>query len=230
MGAISAVFYFLGHHPFLAMPVYPLVAWAIGALLARLTRWRGWMLLGVVGLILAAMSPFFGSAVNAMFLNAVGTTGSAVIVHSEETSSTLNDNNIWYYQAVVRTADGRNVETDFDTMTAALYPWRNEIQIPPEGERFVVKYVPGFPRNIAIMVDQSPYGRQRLIARDREPVETATAKLAAAPDDPRFRDDLRQALREFIARHATDADPTLLATYRARLAALDAGSTTGRRD
>ena len=228
MGAISAVFYFLGHHPFLAMPLYPLVAWAIGALLARLTRSRGWMFLGVPGLILAAMSPFFGSAVNAMFLNAVGTTGSAVIVHSEETSSTLNDNNIWYYQVVVRTADGRNVETDFDTMTAALYPWRNEIQIPPEGERFVVKYVPGYPRNIAIMVDQSAYGRKRLIAQDREPVETATAKLEAAPDDPKFRDDLRQALREFIARHAADGDPALLASYRARLAALDATPATAR--
>lgn len=226
MGAVSAVFYFLSHHPFLALPLYPVVALAIGAVLARLTRRQGWMFLGVPGLIAGALSPFFGSAVNAMFLNAVGTTGSAVIVHSEETSSTLNDNNIWYYQAVVRTADGRNVETDFDTMTAALYPWRNEIQIPPEGERFVVKYVPAFPRNIAIMVDESPYGRQRLIARDREPVETATAKLAAAPDDPTFRDDLRQALRGFIARHATDADPALIATYRARLAALEAGSAT----
>jgi hypothetical protein len=230
MGAVSAVFYFLSHHPFLALPLYPVVALAIGAALARLTRWRGWMFLGVPGLIAAAVSPFFGSAVNAIFLNAVGTTGSAVIVHSEETSSTLNDNNIWYYQAVVRTADGRNVETDFDTMSAALYPWRNEIQIPPDGERFVVKYVPEFPRNIAIMVDQSAYGRKRLIAQDREPVETAAAKLEAAPDDPKFRDDLRQALRGFIARHATDADPELLATYRARLAALDAGSTTGRRD
>jgi hypothetical protein len=228
MGAISAVFYFLGHHPFLAMPLYPLVAWAIGAALVRLTRWRGWLFLGVVGLILAAMSPFFGSAVNAMFLNAVGTTGTAVIVHSEETSSTLNDNNIWYYQAVVRTADGRNVETDFDTMTAALYPWRNEIQIPPEGERFVVKYVPGYPRNIAIMVDQSAYGRKRLIALDMEPVETAAAKLEAAPDDPKFRDDLKRALGAFIAQHAADADPALLANYRARLAALDATPATAR--
>jgi hypothetical protein len=230
MGAVSAVFYFLGHHPFLAMPLYPLLTLAIGAGLARLTRSRGWMLLGVAGLVMAAMSPFFGSAVNAMFLNAVGTTGSAVIVHSEETSSTLNDNNIWYYQAVVRTADGRNVETDFDTMSAAIYPWRNEILIPREGERFVVKYVPAFPRNIAIMVDESPYGQQRQIARDREPVETAVAKLEAAPDDPKFRDDLRQALREFIARHAADADPELLASYRARLAVLDAGSAAARRD
>jgi hypothetical protein len=115
-------------------------------------------------------------------------------------------------------------------MSASLYPWRNEIAIPPEGERFVVKYIPGFPRNIAIMVDQSPYGLQRLIASDRDAVESAAAKLAAAPDDPTFRDDLRQALREFIARHATDADPALIATYRARLAALEVGSPTGRRD
>ena len=230
MGALSAVFYFLGHHPILAMPVYPLAAWAIGALLARLTRWRGWLFLAVVGLVAGAVSPFFGSAVNAMFLNAVGTTGTAVIVHSEETSSTLNDNAIWYYQAVVRTADGRNVETDFDTMSAAIYPWRNEILIPPEGERFVVKYVPGYPRNIAIMADQSDYGRKRQIAQDREPVETAEAKLEAAPDDPRFRDDLKRALGAFIARHAADGDPALLAAYRARLAALEAKPATARQN
>lgn len=224
MGAISAVFYFLSQHPFLAMPIYPLAAWGIGALLARLTRRRIWLFLPVAGLVLAALSPLFGSAVNALFLNAVGTTGTAVIVHSEETSSTLNDNNIWYYEAVVRTADGRNVETSFDTMSASLYPWRNEIAIPPEGERFVVKYVPGFPRNIAIMVDQSPYGLKRLIGRDRAPVDTAIAKLEAAPDDPKFREELKQALRTFIARHATDADPALLGRYRAQLVALEAGA------
>jgi len=230
MGAVSAVFYFLSHHPFLAMPLYPLAAWGIGALLARLTRWRGWLFLPVAGLIFAAISPLFGSALNAMFLNAVGTTGTAVIVHSEETSSTLNDNNIWYYEAVVRTADGRNVETSFDTMSASLYPWRNEIVIPPEGERFVVKYVPGFPRNIAIMVDQSPYGQKRQIIQDMQPVVTATAKLEAAPDDPKFREELRRALRQFIALHAADADPATLASYRARLAALEAGLASGRKD
>jgi hypothetical protein len=228
MGAVSAVFYFLSHHPFLALPLYPAVAFAIGAVLARLTRRPGWMFLGVPGLVAGAVSPFFGSAVNAMFLNAVGTTGSAVIVHSEETSSTLNDSNIWYYQAVVRTADGRNVETDFDTMSAAIYPWRNEILIPPDGERFVVKYVPGYPRNIAIMVDQSGYGRKRLIAQDMEPVETAAAKLEAAPDDPKFRDDLKRALGTFIARHGADGDPALLERYRAQLAALDAKPVTAR--
>ncbi len=174
----------------------------------------------MAGLVVAAVSPFFGSAVNAMFLNAAGTVGSAVIVHSEETSSTLNDSPIWYYEAVVRTADHRDVETSFDTMSAALYPWRNEILIPPDGERFVVKYVPGYPRNIAIMVDQSPYGRKCQIDRDREPVETAEAKLSAAPDNRQFRDDLKRELAGFIARHGADADPALLAGYRARLAAL----------
>ncbi|MGH6613060.1 hypothetical protein [Sphingomonas sp.] len=220
MNAVSAVFYFLSQHPFLALPLYPLTALAIGALLAWWTGGKGWYFLGVPGMMLAAMSPFFGSAVNAIFLNAAGTTGSAVIVHAEETSSTLNDSPIWYYEAVVRTADGRDVETSFDTMSASIYPWRNQILIPPQGERFVVKYVPGFPRNIAIMVDQSPYGRKRRIGEDREPVETAAAKLAAAPDNVRFRDAYRDALTAFIAAHGTDADPALLAEYRARLAVL----------
>ncbi|QNA85935.1 hypothetical protein G4G27_19585 [Sphingomonas sp. So64.6b] len=220
MGAVSAVLYFLSQHPFLALPLYPLTAFMIGALLTRLTGWSGWLFLGIPGFVLGALSPFFGSAVNAIFLNAAGTVGSAVIVHSEETSSTLNDNPIWYYEAVVRTADGRDVETSFDTMSASIYPWRNQILIPPEGERFTVKYVPGFPRNIAIMVDRSSYGRKHQIEEDRAPVETAAAKLAAAPDNAEFRDEYRRALTAFITQHGDDDDPRLLADYRARLAAL----------
>ena len=222
MGVLSAIFYFLSQHPFLAMPVYPLAAMGIGALLAKLTGRSWWLFLGVPGLVMGALSPFFGSAVNALFLNAVGTPGSAVIVHAEETSSTLNDNPIWYYEAVVRTADGHDVETSFDTMSASIYPWRNQILIPPEGERFAVKYVSGFPRNIAIMVDQSPYGRKHLIEQDREPVETAAAKLAAAPDNAGFREAYRQALMAFIAEHGSDADPAVLAEYRGKLAGLGA--------
>ncbi|MES2054569.1 MAG: hypothetical protein V4564_01405 [Pseudomonadota bacterium] len=220
MSVVSAIFYFLSQHPFLALPLYPLFALAIGALLARITGWGGWLFLGVPGLVMAAVSPFFGSAVNAMVVNAAGVTGSAVIVHAEETSSTLNDSPIWYYEAVVRTANGHDVETSFDTMSASIYPWRNQILIPPQGERFVVKYIPGFPRNIAIMVDQSPYGRKRRIAEDREPVETAAAKLAAAPRNVGFREDYRKALSVFIAQHGADADPGLLMEYRTRLAGL----------
>jgi hypothetical protein len=50
---------------------------------------------------------FTGHMLNALFLNAFGTTGSAVIVHSQETNSQLNDQYIWDYDAVLKTADGR---------------------------------------------------------------------------------------------------------------------------
>jgi len=220
MGAVSAVFHFLAQHSLLTMPLYPLTLFAIGWGLASLTGARAWLSLGVVGLVLGVASPFFASAANAAFLNAAGTTGSAVIVHAEETSSTLNDSPIWYYEAVVRTADGQDVETSFDTMSASIYPWRNEILIPPEGERFAVKYVPGYPRNIAILIDQSPYGRKHQIGHDREPVETAAAKLAASPGNAQFRAQYRAALITFLAQHGADADAAVVADYRARLAGL----------
>lgn len=225
MVGLSAVFFFLAQHSLLVLPLYPLTLLAIGWLLARLTGRGGWLFLGVPGLVLGAISPFFASAANAAFLNAAGVTGSAVIVHAEETSSTLNDSPIWYYEAVVRTADGHDVETSFDTMSASIYPWRNEILIPPEGERFAVKYVPGYPRNIAIMVDQSRYGRKRQVADDREPVETAAAKLAASPGNARFRAQYRAALIAFLAQHGADADAAVVAEYRTKLAGLGTEAT-----
>jgi hypothetical protein len=82
---------------------------------------------------------FTGHILNALFLNAFGTQGHAVIVHSRETDSQLNDKNIWEYDAVLKTADGHDVPLQFNTMSAAIYPIRNAILIPPENEMFVAK-------------------------------------------------------------------------------------------
>lgn len=173
MHILSAVSYFFSAHSFLAMPVIVLLS---GALAIGMIAWRknrAWALLVVPGMLFAGINVFTSHIVNALFLNAFGVTGSAVIVHSRETSSQLNNQNVWEYDAVVKTADGRDVTTKFDTMSASIYPIRNEILIPPEGESFVVKYVPGFERNIVILSDESDYGRRRLVREDLEPVEKA---------------------------------------------------------
>jgi hypothetical protein len=50
-----------------------------------------------------------------------------------------NDKNIWEYDAVLKTADGHDVPLQFNTMSAAIYPIRNAILIPPENEMFMAK-------------------------------------------------------------------------------------------
>lgn len=223
MTVLSAIFYFLSQHSLLSYPLLILFWFGVGVLIAIRTRRPGWLLLGIFGFVGGMINIFTASSINALFLNAFGTVGSAVITHAEETSSQLNNQNIWRYDVVMTTADGRDVKTGFDTMSASLYPPRNRIDIPPTGERFVVKYIPGFARNIALMRDQSPFGRRLLVQEARIPVDRAANQLAASPANPDFQAEYRDALRTFLTAHAADAPAPLVNEYRTALAALEAG-------
>lgn len=220
MVVLSAFLFFVSQHSLLSLPLWILAGFALGGTVSALLRKPGWMGLSAIGFVIGFANIFLGSMVNAIFLNAYGTYGTAVITHEEETSSQLNDSNIWEYDAVVRTADGRDVKAGFDTMSASLYPPRNAIQIPPKGERFVVKYIPGFERNIAILRDESPFGKRLLLQEALKPVERAAAQVEASPDNVEFRREYRETIGKFLARHADDAPPELTARYRNELGRL----------
>ncbi|MFC5343290.1 hypothetical protein ACETK8_07580 [Brevundimonas staleyi] len=224
MAYVSMLFYWVSHHPFLIMLGFPPALVAIGTLLGVLKLSRAAVLsfaLAGATFVFGSVNIFLGGMANAAFLNAFGVEGRAVIVDARETSSRLNEQPVWAYDAVVRTADGQDADTSFNTMTASLWPIRNQILIPPRGENFVVKYVPGFPRNIVIMTDLSPSGQRRLLAQNRAPVDRAERRLAASPDNTRFREDYRRALSDFLRDHR-EADPRVTAEFERRLAALNA--------
>lgn len=223
MVVLSAILFFVSQHSLLSLPLWILAGFALGGAVSALLRRRRWMGLSVIGFVIGIANIFLGSMVNAIFLNAYGTYGTAVITHEEETSSQLNDSNIWEYDAVVRTADGRDVKTGFDTMSASLYPPRNAIQIPPKGERFVVKYIPGFERNIAILRDESSFGKRLLVQEALKPVERAAAQVEASPDNAEFRREYREAVEKFLAGHADNAPPDLIARYRNELQRIRGG-------
>lgn len=224
MAYVSMLFHWVSQHPFLIMLGIPPGLVAAGVLIGLLKMNRAavlcFALAGTV-FVFGFINIFLGGMANAAFLNAVGVRGEAVIVDARETSSRLNEQPVWAYEAVVRTPDGQDADTRFTTMTASLWPIRNEILIPPRGEVFVVKYVPGFPRNIVIMTDQSPSGLRRLLSQYRAPVDRAERRLAASPDNARFREDYRQALTDFLRDHR-EADAGVTADFERRLADLDA--------
>jgi hypothetical protein len=220
MTILSAILYFLVQHPFSSWPVLILVGVVLARLMVLWRRQGGWYLLILPFFLYGPVNIFTAHIFNALFLNAAGVAGTAVVTHSEETSSTLNDQNIWAYDAVLKTADGRDVVTRFTTMSASIYPIRNVILIPPEGQVFAVKYVPGFPRNFVIMSDQSAYGKAYVIGQDRGPVDKAANQFAVSPGNPAFIAEYRAALTTFLAKHRHDADPGLVQDYQARLDAL----------
>lgn len=221
MTALSALFYLLAHHPFWSWLGMIVLALTLSFLLLRWTGRGWWLALVLVAFIGGQLNFFTGHILNALFLNAFGSTGTAVVVHSEETSSTLNDQSIYDYWAVLRTAEGREVKVEFDTMSASIYPIRNTILIPPQGQSFVAKYVPGFERNIAIMSDESAYGRVWVVGEARRPVDKAAAQLEVSPTNPEFIQEYRDAAREFLDAHRKDADPALVAELERKIGELE---------
>lgn len=220
MQILSSVLYFLTHHAIWSFFLIMIATSLLGRLIAK-RRPVLYLLLVIFGFLFAMTNIFTGHFLNALFLNAFGTPGTAVIVQSEQTNSTLNDQYIWEYDAVMKTADGRDVKITFDTMSASIYPIRNAILIPPQGETFFVKYITGVEHNVVIMSDLSDYGKKRLVGEARAPVEKAAAQVAVSPSNPEFIAEYRSALQTFIRDHRNIADPALIRDYEQRLAALE---------
>lgn len=217
MFIISAILYFLSHHPILSIPLIWLSG---GALVALLTKWRpkrshSWLL--IVAFVYSLLNFMVAPMVNGLFLNAFGTRGTAVIIQERETNSRLNEQPVSAYDVVIKTADGDDVKSSFDTMTATIYPWSNSIRIPPVGERFVVNYIRGFPRNMAIMREESAYGKRYNVAVAMGEVRAKQEQLKASPDNAAFQQEYRAALQQFLDEHGKDADPKTVQHYRAAL-------------
>jgi hypothetical protein len=217
MVILSATLYFINHHPGLAALAMSGIGLGVGTLLAMWRRQVLWCGLVLPFFLLSSISYFIAPFANAVFLNAFGTRGTAVIVHKQETNEMLNESYIWDYDSVLKTADGRELALQFSTSSVAIYPIRNEILIPPENDPFIVKYIPGFERNIVILCDESNYGKQRKVERDRAPIEKAAGQYAVSPTNQAFIKEYRAALQAFLRKHRDDADPDLLEDYQQEL-------------
>lgn len=216
--ALSALLWFLTQHP--------LLTFFSAMLLAGLVSWRrrfpGY---AIAVFPLAMLNIFLGHFLNAAFLNMVGERGEAVIVKAEQTSSTLNEQYIWRYEAVLRTAEGHDVEVVFHTNTASLWPLENAIRIPAVDQPFIVKYAPGFPRNVVILTNESPHGLAQARASARERVEVAARKLHFSPGNAGFRADYRRELEAWLRDHGQDPQQQSEAQrYRTELQSLDASA------
>ncbi|ASZ13599.1 hypothetical protein KTO58_06195 [Chitinophaga pendula] len=216
MKSLSFVLYFLSHHPVWSF----LILLFLGILLTSLIRKWIFLLLGFLG---ALANIFLAHYLNAWFLNAYGIKGEAVITRTVDTNSTLNDAPVYDYDVLLKTADGKDVITGFSTMSAAIYPLRNEILIPPQGQFFVVKYIPGYEKNIVVLSDDSPYGKQRLSALGQENVEKARIQYNASPTNKDFRQQYLAALKEYLDEPQHRYDTFTVNRYRQILGALEAG-------
>lgn len=224
MGVLSAILYFISQHPFWSILVVPIVSLIISFLVGVVTnrpRWAMWLMI-IPSFYAVFLNVFVGKYLNSLFLSSFGITGSGVITSVEPTNSTLNDQVVLAYSVVLRTVEGEDIVSDFDTMTATISPISNAIYIPPQGERFVTRYIPGFPRNFVIMREESPYGLRIELADAMAPIQRAANQLAASPANRDFQRQYRHELTQFLTRYRDVAPPGLVTAYQAQLDALPA--------
>ncbi|MBS0032315.1 hypothetical protein ACTJJ0_34045 [Chitinophaga sp. 22321] len=215
MKIISAILYFLSHHPGWSFPLLMIF-------FGLLWSWRKKTIYGLLVLLAPIANIFLAHMLNAWFLNKFGVKGTAVITQSEQTNSTLNDQYIYDYDVLVKTADGKDVLTGFSTMSAAIYPVRNSILIPNVDEPFLVKYIPGYEKNIVILSDESNYGIARKIMENQQEVQKAWIQYKASPQNKSFKDEYLQVLKKYVADSNNASEPDVINNYKTIIQQLEA--------
>lgn len=215
MKIISAILYFLSHHPGWSFPVI-MIFFGILWVLRKKTVY------GLLVLLAPIANIFLAHMLNAWFLNKFGVNGTAIITREEETSSTLNDRPIYDYDVLVKTADGKDVLTGFSTMSAAIYPIRNSILIPNVNEPFLVKYIPGYEKNIVILSDKSDYGVARKIMENQQDVQKAWIQYKSSPQNKDFKEEYLQVLKKYVANSDNASDSEIINNYKTIIQQLEA--------
>lgn len=188
---ISKILFFTSHHGFYTVIILVLF---FGLLSALTKKW--WFLLPI--LPLAILNAIGGQFLNAWFLNKYGVESTAIITSDVETNSTLNDQYIHDYEAIVKKKDGKYIPTFFSTTTAAIYPIENAIRIPQTEETFPVKFIPGYEKNIVILYNQSEEGKKILRYQKLVPINTARIKYEADPSNEEFKKEYISAMKDYL--------------------------------
>jgi len=188
---ISKILFFTSHHGFYTVIILFLL---FGFLFVVTRKW--WFLIPI--LPLSIINGFGGQFINAWFLNKYGVESTAILTSDVQTNSTLNDQYIHDYEAIVKKQDGKYVNTFFSTMTAAIYPIENAIRIPRKEETFPVKFIPGYEKNIVILYYQSEEGKNLLKYEKQAPIDTARIKYEADKTNKEFIEEYISALEDYV--------------------------------
>jgi hypothetical protein len=89
---------------------------------------------------------------------------------------------------LIRTVDGKVVETGFEDDDFNVYPPHNSVIYPGPGDEFSVRYVQRWPQDFIIIADDdSPWVHGLRCSRLRREVAEASSKRDFAPDAPDYR-------------------------------------------
>lgn len=188
---VSKILFFASHHGFYTV----IILFLFFGLISWVTK-KALFLIPIIPL--AILNGFGGQFVNAWFLNKYGIESTAIITSDVETNSTLNDQYIHDYEAIVKKQDGKYTDTFFSTTSATIYPIENAIRIPQVNKTFPVKYIPGYEKNVVILYYQSDEGKMQNKYEKEAPIQKAKIKYEADRTNKEFLEEYISALEDYI--------------------------------
>jgi hypothetical protein len=124
-----------------------------------------------------------------------GVAGSAIVTASYETDVQYNRHDVRGYTVLIRTAEGRVVETGFEDDDFNGYPPHNATTYPARGDVFTVRYLKHAPRTFVIVADDdSPWAHGLRCYVLGRTVSDATAKAHFAPEDASYKEAYARAI------------------------------------
>lgn len=99
------------------------------------------------------------------------------------------------FNVVYKTADGRNVETYFETWDFNVYPPANSVRYPNVSETFRIAYLPSYPTAFLILTeDPSPYSKAAECGELISDVEEKRLRFEFDPNNPDYRREYEKAV------------------------------------
>jgi hypothetical protein len=159
-------------------------------------------------LLVAFLNIFFGTEVAVLLVHAVGEKGTATVTGTYSTSTQYNNHDVIGYNVLLKTTDGKVVETNFEDDDFNVYPPKNEVTYPDVDDVFNVYYLPGFPKDFIIVDnDDSPWATALRCGDMKDGLLEANSKYEFDRNNPGYRTAYIGAIKKLIAaKCVTDAD------------------------
>jgi hypothetical protein len=156
--------------------------------------------LAPVCILLGVLNFIFGTDLSARLIHRFGKVGQAVITDSYATGVEYNDHDVVGYNVLLKTADGRTVETRFQEDDFNVYPPHNAVSYPGVGDHFNISYLPAFPKDFIIIGDDdSPWALGLKCQAIRARFAEASQQYQFSRSTPSYRQAYVDAIRAVTA-------------------------------